>query len=177
MKITRRRFLKLGGSAAAGTAAFAGGGLLSPAGAAEKSGDAGRVTLNYPEKSLGTASSLKDGEAVSFNYPDSQSPCAVVKLGRAAPGGVGPDGDIVAYSILCSHMGCPVQYSPETRTFKCPCHFSVFDAEMSGEMVSGQATVNLPRILLSYDAEKDTVAAIGVEGLIYGRQANVIEQA
>ena len=41
-------------------------------------------------------------------------------------------------------------------------------------MVCGQATENLPRVLLDYDAKTDTLNAVGVDGLIYGRQANVL---
>jgi arsenite oxidase small subunit len=40
--------------------------------------------------------------------------------------------------------------------------------------VCGQATEDLPRIKLQYDAKTDTVMATGVDGLIYGRQANVL---
>jgi arsenite oxidase small subunit len=113
--------------------------------------------------------------AVEFTYPDSSSPCIALKLGNGpVPGGVGPDRDIVAYSRLCTHMGCPVAYDATARTFKCPCHFSSFDAEKAGQMICGQATENLPRVVLEYDARTGTVTAVGVEGLIYGRQANII---
>jgi len=50
----------------------------------------------------------------------------------------------------------------------------VFDSEKTGQMVTGQATENLPRIRLSYDEKTDTLTATGVEGLIYGRQANIL---
>ena len=71
-------------------------------------------------------------------------------------------------------MGCPVTYDATEHVFKCPCHFSMFDAEKGGQMICGQATENLPRVHLEYDASAGTVAAVGVEGLIYGRQANVL---
>jgi len=94
-------------------------------------------------------------------------------MGRPVNGGVGPEGDIVAYSTLCTHMGCPVSYDTATRTFRCGCHYSVFDAEMGGQMVCGQATENLPQVKLEVDA-KGTIVATGVNGLIYGRQSNVL---
>ena len=37
------------------------------------------------------------------------SGCMLVKLGRAAGGGVGSEGDIVAFSTLCTPMGGPLQ--------------------------------------------------------------------
>lgn len=42
-------------------------------------------------------------------------------------------------------------------------------------MICGQSTEDLlPRIKLSYNTQKDTVTAVGIEGLIYGRQAKVL---
>jgi arsenite oxidase small subunit len=41
-------------------------------------------------------------------------------------------------------------------------------------MVCGQATENLPRIKLDYDAKTDSIHASGVDGLIYGRQSNIL---
>jgi arsenite oxidase small subunit len=41
-------------------------------------------------------------------------------------------------------------------------------------MVIGQATENLPVIALEYSAKDGTVKAVAVEGLIYGRQANLL---
>jgi arsenite oxidase small subunit len=116
---------------------------------------------------------LKANTPLNFSFPDASSPCTLVKLGRAVPGGVGPDRDIVAYSTLCTHMGCPVAYDSSTRTFRCGCHYSVFDAEMGGQMVCGQATENLPQVTLEVDAQGGLVAT-SINGLIYGRQANVL---
>ena len=174
MKLSRRRFLTFTGTTAAGSAALGGSLIFNPAHAQEGSQQPGKVNLEYPVTTLNKAADLKVGQPVRFNYPDDASPCMLVKTGRETRGGVGPDGDIVAYSILCTHMGCPVSYSAEERTFKCPCHFSVFDAELNGQMVSGQATVNLPRVLLNYRDSDDAIDAVGVEGLIYGRQANIL---
>ena len=170
-KLSRRGFLKLGGAGVA-----AGAASMTPANALAKSEsqNPGATTLPYPNKAIAKAKSLPKNKAVHFNYPDELSPCAVICMGKPVPGGVGPNKDIVAYSTLCTHMGCPVSYDPSSRDFKCPCHFSVFDSEKKGQMVTGQATENLPRIRLEYDAKTDSVTAVGVNGLIFGRQANVL---
>ncbi|MGE5241159.1 MAG: arsenate reductase (azurin) small subunit [Bacteroidota bacterium] len=168
-KLSRRNFLKLGGVTSAGVATL---GLSHPSPAAQ--GEVGRATLPYPPKTIAKAKALKPNVPVSFQYPDAASPCVLVKMGSSVPGGVGPDKDIVAYSVLCTHMGCQVSYEPQSRTFKCPCHFSMFDAEKTGQMVTGQATENLPQILLEYHAQDDSVRAVAVNGLIYGRQSNIL---
>lgn len=165
--LTRRDLLKLGGGAAASAVVLAG---AASAAAAQAQGARG-----YPLAALGRATELQTSMPVPFNYPDAASPCVLLKTGSAAPGGVGPQRDVVAFSILCTHRGCPVAYDAGARTFKCPCHFSIFDPEKGGQQVCGQATVNLPQIILDYDAAADRISAVGVEGLIYGRVANLLD--
>jgi arsenite oxidase small subunit len=165
---TRREFLKVSGTVAA-TA-----GVAAMPSAAEAATARGRATLPYPTKPVAKAAALPVNAPQAFTYPDASSPCTLVKLGKRVPGGVGPDGDIVAYSVLCTHMGCPVSYNESQRTFRCPCHFSTFDAELGGQMICGQATENLPQIELRYNANDGSVSAVGVIGLIYGRQSNIL---
>jgi arsenite oxidase small subunit len=165
---SRRWFLKVSGASAVGTVAA----VTSTSAAAQQ--DTSRTLLAYPRKVVGAVASMANNAAVNFTYPDAASPCIAVKLGTPVAGGVGPNGDIVAYSSLCTHMGCPVAYDAAAKTFRCGCHFSMFDAEKGGQMICGQATENLPRVRLEFDAKAGTVAAVAVEGLIYGRQANVL---
>ena len=160
-------FFKTSGAAAAGVAV----GVPGMAQAAQA--EAGRTTLPYPKKPVAMTSGLKLNEPVSFTYPDDASPCVVMKMGRKVQGGVGPDGDIVAFSTLCTHMGCPVTYDGQARSFKCPCHFSQFDPEMAGQMICGQATESLPQLTLVVGGD-GAITATGVQGLIYGRQSNVL---
>ena len=167
-EVSRRTFLKLSGAVAATT----GAGTVGTAEAAPPSQT--RTTLPYPVRIVGRASKLQVNEPQVFTYPDAASPCTLVKAGKPVPGGVGPESDIVAYSNLCTHMGCPVAYDAAERVFKCPCHFSMFDAELSGQMICGQATESLPQIELRYNAKDGSVSAVGVNGLIYGRQSNLI---
>ncbi len=168
--ISRRDFFRRGGGIVAGAGAAVAGFAPASAEAAANT----NVNLPYKPQAVAKARAMKANDPVFFTYPDDASPCAAVKLGRKVDGGVGPDGDIVAYSTVCTHQGCPVAYDANERVFKCPCHFTIFDAEKSGQMVCGQATENLPRIVLAYNAKTDSVTATAVEGLLYGRQANVL---
>ena len=171
-KLSRRQFFKVSGGVAAGAGLAAG--VIPATADAAVAPDAGSTVLPYPTKSLGSASQLTAGQAMSFTYPDDASPCTLLRMGTPVENGVGPGRDIVAYSTLCTHMGCPVAYDSKSRSFRCPCHFSTFDAEKGGQMVCGQATENLPRIVLRYDGGSGTVTAVAVEGLIYGRQSNIL---
>ena len=135
---------------------------------------AGATVLPCGRRVIARAQQLVPGVPLSFHFPDDASPCVVIKNGRPVPGGVGPDRDIAAFSTLCPHMGCPTLYDGEARVFRCPCHFSLFDAELSGQMVCGQATIDLPEIVLEYDAASDALSAVAIRGLLYGRAANVL---
>ena len=89
----------------------------------------------------------------------------LVRLGRPATGGVGEHRDIVAFSQLCTHQGCPVAFVD--GRFRCPCHFSQFDPAVEGRCYQGPAHHDLPRVLL--EVEGDTVYATGMVGLPWGR--------
>lgn len=169
-KLSRRGFLKSSGTTvAAGAAATIGGVAVAP----EATAATGSSAV-FERKTVAKLGGIGMNVPVTFTYPDASSPCMLIKLGRPAPGGVGPDGDIVAYSSLCTHMGCPVAYDAERKVFKCACHYSIFDAEMAGQMVCGQATEDLPRVVLRYDEKDDEVQAVAIDGLIYGRQSNIL---
>ena len=40
-----------------------------------------------------------------------------------------------AFSTTCTHLGCQVHWKPEEKSFICPCHDAVFDAD--GKPVKG----------------------------------------
>jgi arsenite oxidase small subunit len=128
----------------------------------------------YPEKRLGRASDLRDGEPVAFTYPLEAQPNFVVKLGVPAQGGVGPNRDIVAFSSLCTHMGGSLRgrYRHDVKAIgPCPLHFSTFDLTRAGIPVHASATQSLPQIILK--AVGDELFAVGVMGLIYGYRHNL----
>lgn len=166
--MNRRDFIKIAGTAGAA----AGAATLLPAGQVRAA--TGNSPPSYPQAALGKAKELQPSKTVHFTYPDDSSPCLLLRTGRPVPGGVGPGRDIVAFSLLCTHQGCPTSYDPAAGTLKCPCHYSIFDPEKGGQQVCGQATTNLPQIELEYDSGTDSVRAIGVIGLIYGRSANLV---
>jgi arsenite oxidase small subunit len=170
MNVSRRGFLQAGGAAVA----TAGASVALAPNAEAATAEAGKATLPYTPKVVAAAGTLRNNAPVNFTFPDASSPCVLVKMGNPVPGGVGPDKDIVAFSTMCTHMGCPVAYDGESKTFKCPCHFSIFDAEKAGQMVCGQATEDLPRIVLRFDGKSGNVSAVSVDGLLYGRQSNVL---
>jgi ubiquinol-cytochrome c reductase iron-sulfur subunit len=66
---------------------------------------------------------------------------------------------IVAYSKLCTHVGCPVGlYQAESGLLLCPCHQSTFDVLDGARPVFGPATRPLPQLPLGLDAKGNLVA-------------------
>ena len=164
----------------AGRRQFLRGGLMATAGAAatavvgqQAKAQTALARVDYPANRLANVADLTENEPLDVSYPDPDSPGVLLKLGRAVEGGAGPDGDIVAFSVLCPHKGWMLGYNGDDRTFNCPGHFSRFDAEAGGQQVWGHATQNLPQFVLRVD-EDGEIYAEGVDELIYGRLSNVL---
>jgi ubiquinol-cytochrome c reductase iron-sulfur subunit len=66
---------------------------------------------------------------------------------------------IVAYSKICTHVGCPVAlYEQTTHNILCPCHQSTFDATRGAAVIFGPAARPLPQLPIGTDAEGFLVA-------------------
>ncbi len=69
---------------------------------------------------------------------------------------------IVAFSKICTHVGCPVAlYEQQTHHILCPCHQSTFDAADSAKVVFGPAHRPLPQLPITVDDEGYLVAQDG----------------
>jgi len=68
--------------------------------------------------------------------------------------------NIVAYSKICTHVGCPVAlYDQTTHHILCPCHQSTFDATQGAAVLFGPAPRPLPQLPLTTDAQGYLAAA------------------
>src|SRR5689334_7490346 len=62
--------------------------------------------------------------------------------------------NIVAYSKICTHVGCPVAlYEQTTHHILCPCHQSTFEATTGATVIFGPAARPLPQLPLTTDAQ------------------------
>jgi ubiquinol-cytochrome c reductase iron-sulfur subunit len=67
---------------------------------------------------------------------------------------------IVAFSKICTHVGCPVAlYEQHTHHLLCPCHQSTFDLTDSCKVVFGPASRPLPQLPIKVDEEGFLYAA------------------
>ena len=66
---------------------------------------------------------------------------------------------IVAYSKICTHVGCPVAlYEQHTHHLLCPCHQSQFDVANHCEVIFGPAKRPLPQLPIAVDDEGYLIA-------------------
>ncbi|RKR74285.1 ubiquinol-cytochrome c reductase iron-sulfur subunit [Frondihabitans australicus] len=66
---------------------------------------------------------------------------------------------IVAYSKICTHVGCPVAlYEQQTHHLLCPCHQSTFDVTENCKVIFGPASRPLPQLPIMVDDEGYLVA-------------------
>lgn len=137
---------------------------------------------------------LEVGKNYVFDYPYSSTPCFLLHLDRAAPGGVelrtdtrqpyrweggiGRNKDVVAYSAICAHKltyptrqvsfigyrNEPSPVAPSGKVITCCSDRSVYDPAQGARVVSGPATQPLCTILLEHDAKADEVHAVGTFG-------------
>jgi Rieske Fe-S protein len=134
---------------------------------------------------------LGKGEAFLFNYPYTASPVFLIafehevkplelvtedKQRYAAPGGVGPDKSIVAFSAICAHK---LMYPTSAISFiglrsggrdepahviHCCGENSRYDPLHGARVIDGPAPQPLAAVLLEWDAGTDQLHAVGTRG-------------
>jgi thiosulfate dehydrogenase [quinone] large subunit len=85
---------------------------------------------------IGAASAVALGQARSFTDPASGAPAWVVHASA---------GSFVAFSAVCTHAGCPVQFDASNEQFVCPCHGGLYDAR-TGRVLAGPPPAPLQQI-------------------------------
>jgi arsenite oxidase small subunit len=126
---------------------------------------------SFPKVKVSSLTELSTGAVVLFNYPLDNEPNILVKLGVKASGGVGPDGDIVAFSQFCQHLGCVWGFVPQGKSPSvnpsfvaqgpvgyCPCHGSVYDLTEGAKVIGGPSPRPEPQVQLEVDSSGEIYA-------------------
>jgi Rieske Fe-S protein len=88
------------------------------------------------EALAGAIGDLKPNSAKTFRF--GSHPALLVRL---------PSGEYKSMSAVCTHLGCTVQYQPETQQIWCPCHNGRYDID--GRNIQGPP----PRPLVAFDVK------------------------
>jgi Rieske Fe-S protein len=103
------------------------------------------------EKLVGSVAALDQQRSILFRYPTEKDPCIAVRT---------PEGKLVAYSQVCTHLSCAVVYNKKENKLLCPCHNGSFNI-IEGAPIGGPPTRRLPRIHV--EQRGDQLFATGVE--------------
>jgi thiosulfate dehydrogenase [quinone] large subunit len=99
----------------------------------------GKMRTNNPTPEAGTAiatlAELPIGATKNFTAADGSA--AVLFRSKAG---------VFAYSRICTHQGCMVNYDAGSNTLLCPCHGAAFDPTKDAAVVSGPAPAPLAKI-------------------------------
>ena len=106
--------------------------------------------LVYPPLKIEGAERVLPGSFLYFNYPRANDPAVLVRA---------QDGEYLAYSRKCAHLGCSVDFDSARRCLACPCHRGVYDAR-TGYVVYGPPPRPLDQIVLQMRAGGE-LGAIG----------------
>jgi nitrite reductase/ring-hydroxylating ferredoxin subunit len=88
------------------------------------------------ERDIGSVSALEENGLLLFRYPTDRDPCIAVRT---------PQGKLVAYSQVCTHLSCAVVYNQKVNALLCPCHRGEFSID-TGAPVAGPPSRPLARI-------------------------------
>jgi len=99
------------------------------------------------ERLLANGSSIAAGQSLALSDPNI-GPMLLIHL---------ESGEFVAYSAICTHAGCTVQFNPNAQEIACPCHGAVFDPNNNAQVISGPAPSPLQKITIRYDQTSGNV--------------------
>jgi Rieske Fe-S protein len=80
---------------------------------------------------VGQAEELKPNSGLVFQF--GTQPALLIRT---------PEGELRAFSAICTHLGCTVRYEPDSRVIWCPCHNGMFD--LHGRNIGGPPPRPLP---------------------------------
>lgn len=92
-----------------------------------------------------------------------------VKIGSAWV--VERDGQLHAFSTVCPHLGCAVDYNAEDQKFECPCHDSAFG--LDGKHEAGPSPRPLDALELAEQPDEQQLISIRFERFKIGVEDKV----
>ena len=94
--------------------------------------------LAYPPLKIEGAERVMPGSYLYFDYPKANNPAVLLRTA---------DGQFLAYSRKCAHLGCSVDYDTSARCLRCPCHRGIYDSR-NGYVMIGPPPKPLDQIVL-----------------------------
>ena len=144
-EITRRNVL-ISSSALAAVGLLAACSTETESSASDESGASAAPTGQTQPSGPVTIAQVSDvpvGTVFAFTNPSDGVPAYLLQPAA---------GKFLAYSAVCTHQGCIVNYDSTGMQFMCPCHGAKYDGT-SGQPVSGPAPTGLTPISVSVSGD------------------------
>ena len=100
---------------------------------------------------IANAASIPPDQSLTYNDP-SLGPIILIHL---------DNGKFVAYSAICTHAGCQVQFDPSLKDIVCPCHGAVYDPYHNAQVIGGPAPYPLQNVPIQYDPSTGNIYQTG----------------
>ena len=100
---------------------------------------------------IANASSIPFDQSLIYNDP-SLGPIILIHL---------DNGNFVAYSAICTHAGCQVQFDSSLKDIVCPCHGAVYDPYHNAQVIGGPAPYPLQNVPIRYDPSTGNIYLTG----------------
>jgi thiosulfate dehydrogenase (quinone) large subunit len=88
--------------------------------------------------------SVRIGQGIRFSDPATGQPAWLIRSGSSR---------YDAFSAICTHAGCTVDYDSSVKQFVCPCHGGSYSAR-DGHVLGGPPPSPLPRIKLAWSGKQ-----------------------
>ena len=98
--------------------------------------------ISYPPMKIEGAEKVMPGSFLYFSYPRGNDAAVLVRA---------HDGEFMAYSRKCAHLGCSVDFDLAHRCLKCPCHQGAYDSR-TGSVMYGPPPRPLDQVILQVRA-------------------------
>jgi thiosulfate dehydrogenase [quinone] large subunit len=102
-------------------------------------------------QAIANASSIPPDGSLIYNDP-SLGPIILIHL---------DNGKFVAYSAICTHAGCQVQFDPSLKDIVCPCHGAVYDPYHNAQVIGGPAPYPLQNVPIQYNPSTGNIYLTG----------------
>ncbi len=118
--------------------------------------DVGGVMTVFPKGFVGSS----PDQVILLRLSSGPGPAPLSPPGNTSWGAAG----YVAYSKMCTHLGCPVGlYQEQTQQLVCPCHQSIFNVNAGAVPEFGPAARPLPQLPITVDRAGFLVAKAGFD--------------
>ena len=97
---------------------------------------------------IGKVSDVPAGSGLHFIDPSTQNDAWIVHL---------DSGSYVAFSAICTHQGCSVNYNTAQKLFICPCHGSEYNPAQNGAVVRPPAPRPLSKLQIRVDESSGNI--------------------